>query len=54
MSYFTQTGGESPIFKQLLSNIAKLFLVIIESDKKVILFHSYFISVRSERKFFVR
>lgn len=28
----------SPIFKQLLSNIAKMFLVIIESDKKVIIF----------------
>lgn len=31
------SGGatSSPIFKQLLSNIAKLFLAIIESDKKV-------------------
>jgi hypothetical protein len=26
---------QSPIFKQLLTNIAKLFLAIIESDKKV-------------------
>lgn len=27
--------SKSPVFKQLLSNIAKLFLAIIESDKKV-------------------
>ena len=30
--------NQSPVFKQLLSNIAKLFLAIIESDKKVIIF----------------
>jgi hypothetical protein len=27
--------ASSPVFKQLLSNIAKLYLSIIESDKKV-------------------
>ena len=52
------SGGanSSPIFKQLLSNIAKLFLAIIESDKKV-KFNRYLIynfSVKSERKYYVR